>query len=198
MPADCSRFPRSSPLEDGSRVGQVNCRQVSAVFLVLEIISPEPMLSGVGRHVFGREGGTIGRGPRNSWVLPHANVSGVHARITFNESVFYIEDTSRNGVFVNSSQHRLVRDQPYPLKAGDRILIDPYEIRVSIEAEERVQPARPGDSASSPPSQDPFSDRFDPLESVRAWLDPPGGRTRPTRTAGPRAGFPAVAESAAG
>ncbi len=137
------------------------------------------MLSGVGRHVFGREGGTIGRGPRNSWVLPHANVSGVHARITFNQSVFNIEDTSRNGVFVNSSQHRLVRDQPYPLKAGDRILIDPYEIRVSIEAEERVQPARPGDSASSPPSQDPFSDRFDPLDPFAP------GSTRPAEELDP-------------
>ena len=116
------------------------------------------MPSGGGRHVFGREGGTIGRGPRNSWVLPHANVSGVHALISFNESLFYIEDTSLNGVSVNSSQNRLVRGQPCPLEAGDRILIDPYEIRVSIEAEEHAQPARPDASASSPPSKDPFSD----------------------------------------
>ena len=64
--------------------------------LVLEIISPDPMPSGAGRHVFGPEGGTIGRGPRNSWVLPHSKVSGVHARITFNQSVFYVEDTTTN------------------------------------------------------------------------------------------------------
>lgn len=84
--------------------------------------------------MFGREGGTIGRGPRNSWVLPDLNVSGVHARISFNQSAFYLEDTSLNGVFVNASQNRLVRDQPHELKAGDRIVIGPYEIRVSIEA----------------------------------------------------------------
>jgi hypothetical protein len=132
------------------------------VFLVLEIISPEPMPSGGGRHVFGREGGTIGRGPRNSWVLTHAKVSGVHARISFEQSVFYIEDTSLNGVFLNASHNRLARGERYPLAAGDRILIDPYEIRVSIEAEERALPARPDDSAASPRSEDPFSDAVDP------------------------------------
>jgi len=126
------------------------------VFLVLEIISPEPMPPGGGRHVFGREGGTIGRGPRNSWVLPHANVSGVHARISFNQSAFSIEDTSLNGVFVNSSQNRLVRDQPYPLKAGDRILIGPYEIRVSIEGAERVTPRRDLDPFDPFAAEDPF------------------------------------------
>ena len=78
--------------------------------------------------------------------------------------MFYVEDTSRNGVFVNSFQNRLVHDQPYPLRSGDRILIDPYEIRVSIEAEEGAQAERSGNAASSPPSRDPFSDRFDPLD----------------------------------
>ena len=132
------------------------------MFLVLEIISPDPMPPGGGRHVFGREGGTIGRGPRNSWVLPHASVSGVHARVSFNQSAFYIEDTSRNGVCVNSRQNRLVRDQPYPLKAGDRILIDPYEIRVTIESDEQSVPVH-GDASASPPGSGPSGHPSNPF-----------------------------------
>ena len=50
---------------------------------------------------------------------------------------------------MNSPDNRLVQGQPYTLKAGDRIFIDPYEIRVSMSAE----PAK-----TAPPAftEDPF------------------------------------------
>src|SRR6187455_3013990 len=86
------------------------------------------------RQAFTEDGGTIGRAATNSLVLTHNKVSGRHAVISFRNGVFYIEDTSRNGVSVNSPDNRLVRERPYALKAGDVIFIEPYHIDVSIDA----------------------------------------------------------------
>jgi type VI secretion system protein len=91
-------------------------------------------------------------------VLPHAKVSGHHAVITYARGVFYIEDTSRNGVFLNSSRSRLTRGEPHALAAGDRLLIDPYEIRVSIATDEAPSRGR----VSSPADPDPFNLLGDP------------------------------------
>jgi type VI secretion system FHA domain protein len=113
------------------------------VILVLQITSPAAANVPSTRHVFDTAGGTIGRENGNSWVLPHSKVSGHHARITCRSSDFYIEDTSRNGVFLNSSSNRLNRGEPHVLKSGDRILIEPYEIRVSIDHDQPYQAPGP-------------------------------------------------------
>lgn len=85
-------------------------------------------------HRFQPDGGTIGRDPKTStWVLSHPKVSGRHAVITWSDSVFYVEDASRNGTWLNSK--RLTLGQPQPLQSGDRIGIGPYEIRVSIDSD---------------------------------------------------------------
>jgi type VI secretion system FHA domain protein len=72
--------------------------------------------------------------------LPHSKVSGHHALISCRRAAYYIEDTSRNGVCLNSSKNRLARGQPHALQSGDRILIDPYEIRVSIARDQSDAP----------------------------------------------------------
>jgi type VI secretion system FHA domain protein len=127
------------------------------------------------RHVFGEEGGSIGRAATNSWVLKQNKVSGQHARITFRNGVFYIEDKSRNGVSVNSPKNRLVRDRPYALKAGDRIFIEPYEIDVWIDAA--------SERSGRPSAVDPFADD-DPFA-------PLPGRSRPLQNLDPLPGAPA-------
>jgi type VI secretion system FHA domain protein len=136
------------------------------VDLILEVISPQPSaLGGAARQSFGPSGGTIGRESDNSWVLPHPKISGRHAVITYAHGVFYIEDTSRNGVFLNSSRNRLTRGEPHPLAAGDRVLIDPYEIRVSIATDDALSRGRvshlpdvdPFDLLGDPAANDPFA-----------------------------------------
>jgi type VI secretion system protein ImpI len=107
------------------------------VILILEVTSP-PM-TGAARHTFHEDGGRIGRESDNSWVLPHSKVSGLHAVISCREGVYYIEDRSRNGVYLNSSKNRLERGRPHPLNSGDRLVIDPYEIKVTITREARDQ-----------------------------------------------------------
>ena len=105
------------------------------MILTLEITGPrEGTPWAESRKVFQATGGTIGRLPENDWVLPDPYVSSRHARIRYANGVFHIEDTSTNGVFVNTPENRLVRGQPYALKSGDRIFIEPYEIQASITA----------------------------------------------------------------
>ncbi len=119
------------------------------------------------RYVFGEEGGTIGRAPNNSWVLAHNEVSKQHALVTHRNGVFYLQDTSRNGVSVNSLENRLVRNRPYALKTGDRIYIEPYQIDVLVDAAEQ--------SLGHPPhvnpfgADDPFAVRLD-----NEWSENPG------------------------
>ena len=167
--------------------------------LTLEIANPrEANPSDDPRHVFGEDGGSIGRASTNSWVLTHNKVSGQHARITFRSGVFYVQDTSRNGVSVNSPENRLVRERPYALKAGDRLFIEPYEIDVWIEAAS-ARPVRQshsdpfadsdpfaprpdallGDQNLGPLAGAPVNDEVDPLK----FFDPVGGR--PSRKAEP-------------
>jgi type VI secretion system FHA domain protein len=124
------------------------------VVLVLEVISPQPAaLGSAARQTFDTGGGTIGRERGNSWVLPHQKVSGRHAVITCVGGAFYIEDSSRNGTFLNSSRNRLTPGEPHPLSSGDRLLIEPYEIRVSVESD---QPAARGQSPDFGSDPDPF------------------------------------------
>ena len=129
------------------------------MILILEVTSPQATkLGGASRQTFSAEGGSIGRDNDNTWVLPHSKVSGHHALISYRHAVYYVEDTSRNGVFLNSSKNRLVRGQPHALKAGDRILIDPYEIRVSIA---RDQHDAVGAHAGAAPDERTSELRFD-------------------------------------
>ena len=140
--------------------------------LTLEITGPQADKLGTkSRKVFQDAGGTIGRLPTNDLVLVDAYVSNLHARIHFKNGVFSIEDRSRNGVFINSpdSDARLKFGEPYVLKSGDWIFIEPYEIKASISgapAQDAASPlaglfsAQPAGSSS--PSNDPFGldDRF--------------------------------------
>jgi len=94
------------------------------VILILEVTGPQSAkLGGAGRQTFTVEGGSIGRENDNSWVLPHSKVSGRHALISYRSGVYYIEDTSRNGVCINSSKNRLPRGRPYALNTyvGNRV-----------------------------------------------------------------------------
>lgn len=129
--------------------------------LTLEIANPrDASPRDATGHVFGEDGGSIGRAPSNSWVLTQNKVSGQHAQISFRSGVFYIQDMSRNGVSVNSPDNRLIRNRPYALKAGDRIFIEPYEIDVWIDAES-ARPAR--HSHTDPFAEDPFALQPDAL-----------------------------------
>jgi type VI secretion system FHA domain protein len=111
-------------------------------------------MGGTTRKVF-QSGGTIGRLRDNDWVLPDDYISGHHAKISFANGNYLIEDTSTNGVFINSPQNRLTKGQPYTLRHGDTVYIDDYEVRVSISADAAAAP--PGARRPAYIPEDPFS-----------------------------------------
>src|SRR5687767_5962272 len=140
--------------------------------LTLEVTGPQAAALGdASRKVFDAAGGTIGRLADNTWALPDPYVSSRHAVIRYRDGTYYIEDTSTNGVFVNSPDNQLVKGQPYALKAGDWILIEPYEIRASITSDApKTAPSFDslfGSSSAQPaaperriPADDPFGEPF--------------------------------------
>ncbi len=138
--------------------------------LILELVSSSAeQRPSVTRKVFGPAGGTIGRATHSDWVLPNNKVSSRHAKITFENSTFYIEDTSRNGIYLNSPDNRLELGQVYPLKAGDRLIVEPYEILVSLTSDRDDTRRRPI-IATPKDSGDPF--KLDDLFG-KAPLDSP-------------------------
>ncbi len=113
------------------------------MILTLEVMGQQAQnLGAAKRKVFNAIGGTIGRLPDNDWVFPDPYVSGRHALIRYLNGRFFVEDTSTNGVFVNSPDSRLSRTQAHQLKNGDVLFIDAYQIAVSIENEPVADAAR--------------------------------------------------------
>src|SRR3954471_2215941 len=144
------------------------------MILTLEVTGEQAeRLGGGGRKVFNAIGGTIGRLPDNDWVFSDPYVSGRHALIRYLNGRFFVEDTSTNGVFINAQDSRLPKGQAHPLKQGDIIFIDAYQINVSIERDE-VADAK---AAAS----DPFSALNNRVDRGRA----PKAEVRPSPPAEP-------------
>lgn len=85
---------------------------------------------GRSRKVFAGCGGTIGRSEDCDWVLSAAGVSRVHAKIRYLNGIYFIEDTSTNGMLLNGVP--LTRGDPAALKDGDRLQIDTFEMAVNV------------------------------------------------------------------
>jgi type VI secretion system FHA domain protein len=119
------------------------------MILRLEVSSGSAHLSAPA--VFRDAGGTIGRSEKCDCVLPDRFVSSFHARIHYQDGAFLIEDT----------KNRLVSEQRYPLTSGDLILIDPYELAVTIES--AAQPR-----AGRTDANDPFApdEQLDPIALI--------------------------------
>jgi type VI secretion system FHA domain protein len=112
--------------------------------------------------ILDKAGGTIGRADDNDWVLPDTQrfISAHHARISYRNGSFIIEDTSTNGLFINDELDPVGRLGPQPLRPGDTLRMGGYRIGV-----------RDHDGTVADPSAIvPFS--------VQAPLDEPGGAQR--------------------
>jgi type VI secretion system FHA domain protein len=114
------------------------------MLLTLEVIGPQAAkLAGGSLKVFDSTGGTIGRQSGSDWVLSDPYVSNRHASVHYANGTFYIEDTdARNGVYLSSNgrEYQLEKGRRYQLQTGDLLVIDPYEIRVSIGEHALVTP----------------------------------------------------------
>ena len=109
------------------------------MLLALSVVSEQGGELGAAAYkVFDERGGSIGRIAGNDWVLPDPQnfVSSRHARVSAVDGMFYLEDTSSNGTFINAPDHAASRTCPQPLSDGDRLYIGDYEIIVQIIRDE--------------------------------------------------------------
>jgi type VI secretion system protein len=105
------------------------------MLLTLSVISPQGAgLGSSAYRVFDSQGGTIGRVEANDWVLPDPAkfVSSHHARIRCHNNIYYLQDISTNGTFLNSTDSPVSKSDLTALGDGDRILIGDYEILVQL------------------------------------------------------------------
>jgi predicted component of type VI protein secretion system len=111
------------------------------MLLALSIVSEQGVeLGSAAYKVFDERGGSIGRVAGNDWVLPDAQnfVSSRHARVSAANGMFYLEDMSSNGTFINAPDQATSRERPQPLNDGDRLYIGDYEIVVQVIGDEPV------------------------------------------------------------
>jgi type VI secretion system protein len=124
------------------------------MLLALSVISEQGAALGPTAYkVFDERGGSIGRIAGNDWVLPDPQnfVSSRHARVHGRDGVFYLEDISSNGTFINAPDVPASRTEPVPLKDGDRLFIGDYEIIVQLIADARPSaPAQQSQAAPAP------------------------------------------------
>ncbi len=95
--------------------------------------------------MFGVGGGTIGRSADNDWVLPDPQryVSAHHARVSFRQGAYFLEDLSTNGAFVNDGDVALHKLGPHRLANGDLLRFGDYQVSVVLELEAPAEPAAP-------------------------------------------------------
>ena len=90
---------------------------------------------------FREEGGTIGRSLRNDWILPDPDryISGRHATIDYQGGIYYLADTSSNGVYINDDVEPIGNGNPRRLFDGDKIRMGDFEIQVRIDTGEDLE-----------------------------------------------------------
>jgi type VI secretion system FHA domain protein len=125
--------------------------------LVLEITSANGAALGTERRKeFRSEGGTIGRGPGCNWTLPSEYISKRLARIQCVNGAFQVTVEGKSGLCVNDPALPLGMMQSVPLRDGDRLFIDEFEISVSlIVTQVQAVPPRTVPNGSRDPWDEP-------------------------------------------
>lgn len=78
---------------------------------------------------FDAQGGSIGRGQGNTWILSYdAHLSRRHVVIEQRNGMYYISDMSSNGVFINQSNTPIGRNNSRIVNDGDIIQIGEHKI----------------------------------------------------------------------
>lgn len=87
-------------------------------------------------QTFTEQGGSIGRGPANTWVLddPNRYMSTKHAEIRYEGGKYYLVDTSTNGTFIisNGAMNPIGNGNRVLLSDGDQFSLSDYEFRVAF------------------------------------------------------------------
>ena len=110
--------------------------------LRLNIVSEHHELMGDdAERVFREDGGTIGRSLQNDWILPDRDryISGRHATIDHKGGIYYLLDTSTNGVYINDEIEPIGKGNPRRLFDGDRMRMGDFQFTVSLDSGEGLE-----------------------------------------------------------
>ncbi len=121
--------------------------------LELKIVSDNADLVGDDAvREFFDNGGTIGRSLQNDWILPDPDryISGRHAAIDFKGGIYYLIDTSSNGVYVNNEMEPIGKGNPRRLFDGDTLRMGDFKFRVSVDSGESLVIPLENDPHSAP------------------------------------------------
>ena len=142
--------------------------------LVIKIISEHRDLVGDDfEREYHEDGGSIGRSLQNDWILPDPDryISGRHATIDYKGGMYYLLDTSSNGVYVNDEVEPIGNGNPRRLFDGDRMRMGDFEFEVSIDkGESLVMPLEPDTPSVAPDNIEQFVDE-DLIETGMQLLD---------------------------
>lgn len=119
---------------------------------------PDGVANTKSTHTFAQQGGTIGRGSDNDWIIEDDEcfISSKHSQISFENGQYYLTDLSTNGTFANGAAEPIGKGNTLKLNDGDKFSLGDYEFLVSAWQAEAV---------SSPGiSQGPFSDLMSPSQ----------------------------------
>jgi type VI secretion system FHA domain protein len=108
--------------------------------LITIIKSPDSVAPAVSSKTFDMQGGSIGRGKNNSWVLddPERFLSACHCQFSCENGQFYITDLSTNGTFFSDSPNPMGNGTKLPVKDGDTFALGEYEFSVSLTNAEAI------------------------------------------------------------
>jgi predicted component of type VI protein secretion system len=109
--------------------------------LIIKIVSEHRDLVGDDCvREYHESGGTIGRSLRNDWILPDPDryISGRHATIDYKGGMYYLADTSSNGVYMNGDVEPIGNGNPRRLFDGDRMRMGDFEFEIHIDKGESL------------------------------------------------------------
>ncbi|MFT6388053.1 MAG: type VI secretion system FHA domain protein [Cellvibrionaceae bacterium] len=98
--------------------------------------SPSSAVPSASSKTFHEQGGSIGRGEGNDWVLPDPDrfLSSCHCQISGENGQFFLTDLSTNGTFVNNSHEPIGKGGKVPLGDGDEFELGDYKFSASIQS----------------------------------------------------------------
>jgi len=138
--------------------------------LVFDVVSAQQFEPGLPvSKTFRQAGGVIGRAEDCDWVIPDRKrvVSGRHAEVSFHNGVFYITDTSSNGILLKDSEAALPKGKPQAVEHGQVYCLGDFDIRARLAQDPSVfaEPADPIEQPESLIPDDAFLD-LDPLNAM--------------------------------
>ena len=118
---------------------------------VTQIKTPRGIVLPQNNRIFDHRGGTMGRADNNTWVLPDPDrfLSSCHCEIVCVNNLFYLEDKSTNGTFVNDGLEPIGRGIRHQLRDGDLFDIGDYRFSVKLASQSLGTVASPFDLASA-------------------------------------------------